>query len=123
MSRPMALPVGPPRRDDSSTSIPPPEPRSSTVSPAFSSASAVGLPQPSDASMASAGTAPACASSYRFDVIGSGSQQPDAPQPQVAFDPLRARLAASPYFRRTAVLIASMPPSPMTFALTNICVE
>ena len=38
---------------DSSTSMPPPEPRSSTVSPGFSSASAVGLPQPSDAATAS----------------------------------------------------------------------
>ena len=36
-------------RADSSTSMPPPEPRSSTVSPGFSSASAVGLPQPSEA--------------------------------------------------------------------------
>ena len=37
--------------------MPPPEPRSSTTSPVFSSASAVGLPHPSDASMASAGIA------------------------------------------------------------------
>ena len=35
--------------------MPPPEPRSRTVSPAFSSASAVGLPQPSDASSAVSG--------------------------------------------------------------------
>ena len=33
MSSPYALPAGPTRRADSSTSIPPPEPRSSTVSP------------------------------------------------------------------------------------------
>ena len=52
---PYALPVGPTRFAESSTSMPPPEPRSSTVSPSRSSASAVGLPQPSDASSASAG--------------------------------------------------------------------
>ena len=55
ISRPYALPVGPTRRADSRTSMPPPEPRSSTVSPAFSSASAVGLPQPSEARKASSG--------------------------------------------------------------------
>ena len=56
MSRPYALPVGPTRRADSSTSMPPPEPRSSTTSPGASDASAVGLPQPSDASTAADGS-------------------------------------------------------------------
>ena len=56
MSRPYALPVGPTRFADSSTSIPPPDPRSSTVWPASSCISAVGLPQPSDAVTASAGS-------------------------------------------------------------------
>ena len=37
--------------------MPPPEPRSSTTSPARSSASAVGLPQPREAATASAGSA------------------------------------------------------------------
>ena len=46
MSRPYALPAGPTRRADSSTSMPPPEPRSSTVSPGWRSATAIGLPQP-----------------------------------------------------------------------------
>ena len=55
MSRPYALPVGPTRLAESRTSIPPPEPRSSTVSPRRSSASAVGFPQPSDAATACAG--------------------------------------------------------------------
>ena len=50
ISRPYAFPVGPTRRAESRTSIPPPEPRSSTVSPAFNCASAVGLPQPNEAS-------------------------------------------------------------------------
>ena len=50
------MPVGPTRLADRSTSIPPPEPRSSTVSPGASSASAVGLPQPSEAATASTGS-------------------------------------------------------------------
>ena len=58
MSRPYALPVGPTRLAESSTSMPPPDPRSSTTSPGRSSASAVGLPQPNDASSASARGAP-----------------------------------------------------------------
>ena len=41
----------------SRTSIPPPDPRSSTVSPGFSCANAVGLPHPSDANTASSGIA------------------------------------------------------------------
>ena len=40
---------------ESRTSMPPPLPRSSTVSPGLSSASAVGLPQPSEACTASCG--------------------------------------------------------------------
>ena len=61
ISNPYALPVGPTRFADSSTSIPPPEPRSSTVSPACSSASAVGFPQPSDAATAFSGNPAICA--------------------------------------------------------------
>ena len=45
----VGLSRGPTRRADKSTSMPPPDPRSSTVSPGFNSARAVGLPQPSDA--------------------------------------------------------------------------
>ena len=60
MSSPNAFPVGPTRRAESRTSMPPPEPRSSTVSPAFNSASAVGLPHPSDAITASTGRTPIC---------------------------------------------------------------
>ena len=61
MSSPYALPVGPTRLAESSTSIPPPEPRSSTVSPALSSATAVGLPQPSEAIVAVSGSSLALA--------------------------------------------------------------
>ncbi len=46
------------------TSMPPPEPRSSTVSPSRNSATAVGLPQPSDASVAACGSSPRCSASY-----------------------------------------------------------
>jgi hypothetical protein len=56
MSSPYAFPVGPTRLAESSTSMPPPEPRSSTVSPAPSAATAVGLPQPSEAIVAVSGS-------------------------------------------------------------------
>jgi hypothetical protein len=56
---------------DSKTSIPPPEPRSSTTSPGFNLANAAGLPQPSKASRASSGICLAWAASYRSEVIGS----------------------------------------------------
>src|SRR4051794_1476272 len=110
------MPVGPTRRADSRTSIPPPEPRSRTVSPSLNSASAVGLPQPSDASMASGGTASACSGAYRFDVIGSGQQRSLVPQPQVAGWPWRARSAACPYRCWTTSLMLSMA------AVSPICV-
>ena len=55
ISRPYALPVGPTRRADSRTSMPPPEPKSNTISPGFRVASAVGLPHPSEALSASSG--------------------------------------------------------------------
>jgi hypothetical protein len=100
MSNPYALPVGPTRRADNSTSIPPPEPRSSTVSPAFSLASAVGLPQPRDAFMASSGIWPASDASYKFEVIGS-HDVPAGDAPQQELPPDRARVAASAYFSRT----------------------
>src|SRR5699024_6822569 len=60
-----ANPVGPTRHAESSTSMPPPELRSSTRSPSCSSATAVGLPQPKLASTASNGSPAAVASSYR----------------------------------------------------------
>ena len=56
MSRPIARPVGPTRFADRSTSMPPPDPRSSTRSPSWSSATAIGLPQPSEASTAASGS-------------------------------------------------------------------
>ena len=83
---------------ESSTSMPPPEPRSSTISPGFSSASAVGLPQPSEASSASAGIAAA----WRFVVEirrdRIGSQHADVPHPHPPSRRCAACSAASPYF-------------------------
>ena len=58
MSTPYAKPVGPTRRAESSTSMPPPDPRSSTFSPALRSATIIGLPQPKLAATASAGSSP-----------------------------------------------------------------
>src|SRR5512142_3439328 len=112
MSRPYALPVGPTRLADSSTSMPPPDPRSRTVSPGFSSTSAVGLPHPSDAATASRGSALVSASEYRSDVIGSPPPQGVGPQqPFVvdALDALLTALAMAPYFSRTAWCTSDMP--------------
>ena len=58
MSTPMARPASPTRRAERSTSMPPPDPRSRTVSPGRSSATAVGTPQPRDASTAASGREP-----------------------------------------------------------------
>src|SRR5919204_4307319 len=80
MSSPYALPVGPTRLADSNTSMPPPEPRSSTVSPARRSARAVGLPQPSDASVAASGSSPRCSASYSASPNLAPSPPPSAHQ-------------------------------------------
>src|SRR5688572_26645096 len=105
------MPVGPTRRAESSTSMPPPLPRSSTTSPSFSSASAVGLPQPSDASTALSGSADVVTASYRSRVIGSvalASEQQDVPQPPANFAPAAARCSASPYFAQTIAFTSDM---------------
>src|SRR5512136_2250683 len=47
MSTPMTFPLDPTLLAAIKTSIPPPDPRSRTVSPSLSDASATGLPQPS----------------------------------------------------------------------------
>src|SRR3954471_822472 len=87
--------------------MPPPEPRSRTVSPAFNSASAVGLPQPSDAFMAVSGTSPSWAESYRFEVIGSQQfSSADAPPQHELPVPDWTRSAACPYFSLTTSLIS-----------------
>src|SRR5215831_18263322 len=89
MSSPYAFPVGPTLRADKNTSTPPPEPRSSTVSPGFSLARAVGLPHPSEASRAVSGTPAPSSALYSSDVIGSQLALPADPPPQQAALPDR----------------------------------
>src|SRR5450759_5452320 len=81
--------------------MPPPDPRSRTVSPGFNSASAVGLPQPSDAFSAASGTSPACPASYRLEVIGSQQLVALGALLQHPLWPAVTRKAAWPYFSRT----------------------
>src|SRR2546428_9414672 len=54
--------------------MPPPEPRSRTVSPGCSAVRAVGLPQPSDASTAPSGSPVVSPASYSCEVMGSPQQ-------------------------------------------------
>src|SRR6185369_8603934 len=108
MSKPYALPVGPTRLAESRTSMPPPEPKSSTVSPGFNSASAVGLPHPSDASTAASGKLPVWPASYKLLVIGSQQPSNAAAAPQHELPPLLRRRAAWPYFSRTISLMSCM---------------
>ncbi len=78
--------------------MPPPDPRSRTVWPAFSSINAVGLPQPSEAATAASGRTPRSPSLYRFEVISSVPQQPEPEQQLTSFAPAAALRAAAPYF-------------------------
>src|SRR4029079_11888008 len=120
MSRPNAFPDGPRRCADRRTSIPPPEPRSRTVSPGLSCASAVGLPQPSDARTAASGSSLVSPVTYRFAVIGSTvpssaappqqeltGPQHDAPAAFALSTPSSTRRAAAPYFSRTVAVSSS----------------
>src|SRR5271168_224917 len=104
ISRPNALPVGPTRFADNSTSIPPPDPRSRTVSPGFSSVRAVGLPHPREASTAFSGKPSVSRAPYKSLVIGSqhriaGSQQAVAPESVML-------LAIAPYLLLISVWVA-----------------
>ena len=115
ISRPYALPVGPTRRADKITSMPPPDPRSSTTCPVSSCASAVGLPQPSDANTAASGNSSVSPFTYRFDVIGSTDPLNSVPPqqelvgPQPGADSLMSstRRAAAPYFSRTISVMSA----------------
>src|ERR1035438_9612150 len=108
MSSPYALPEGPTRFAESSTSMPPPEPRSSTVSPGFSLARAVGFPQPSEARRAASGTLAPSSSLYSFDVIGSQLASRTEPPPQQDPLPDWTRVAAWPYFSFTTCLMSAL---------------
>src|SRR3984957_17462499 len=100
--------------------MPPPEPRSRTVSPALSLASAVGFPQPSEASIASGGISLACAASNRFEVLGWHPQVWEAAvAPQQELPPVVARSAASAYFSFTASLIFASATRPSLLADLN----
>src|SRR5581483_5791017 len=94
--------------------MPPPEPRSRTVSPGFNSAKAVGLPQPREARTACSGITLVSDSPYRLDVTGSPSapQQLDVPQ-QELLAVVRTRTAASPYFSFTTSLMSFGIGSPI----------
>src|SRR5579863_1881677 len=97
--------------------MPPPEPKSSTVSPAFNFANAVGLPQPRDARTASSGIALVWLASYRFDVIGSTHPLELGAAPQQELPRVLTRSAASPYFSRTFSFT-----SMSDFSYLHICV-
>src|SRR5688500_8951858 len=94
--------------------MPPPLPRSRTVSPGTSDASAVGLPQPSDAFTASSGRTATSSEAYRFEVIGLAllSQQavvsPQHESAGAASPTARARAA---YFSRTVARTDSIEAS------------
>jgi hypothetical protein len=99
--------------------MPPPLPRSSTTSPSRSSARAVGLPHPRDASTAVSGREDAVTESYRSRVMGSlpsGPHPHDVPQ-HPPLDPEAARTAASPYFRRTPAFTSPLIVAPRI----NVC--
>src|SRR5215213_10422009 len=82
--------------------MPPPLPRSSTVSPGLSSASAVGLPQPSEAFRASSGTPATSSVAYRSPVIGSAVAVPPQHEgSQHEPDVLVTRRACAAYLART----------------------
>src|SRR5437762_3716772 len=102
MSSPYTFPVGPTRFAESSTSMPPPDPRSSTVCPGSSARRAVGLPHPSDAVTAPAGKSVVSPSEYRLDVMGSPQAQAVGPQHPVLVEALVTDVAMAPYFSRTA---------------------
>src|SRR6478672_10052523 len=86
--------------------MPPPEPRSSTTSPSPRSANAVGLPQPSEARMASFGRQAVSASVYRLDVIGSSTAPPHVPPQHPDLVPAPTSKAAFPYRSRTVLLMS-----------------
>src|SRR2546426_4729440 len=67
----------------------------------LSRASAVGLPQPSDAATASAGSSDVSPHAYRFDVMGSRSPRDAALSQHEASPPAVTRSAALPYLSLT----------------------
>src|SRR5580692_9184684 len=96
--------------------MPPPDPRSSTISPAFSSVRAVGLPHPSEASTAVSGKPSVSRAPYKSLVIGSqhriaGSQQAVAPE-------CATLLAIAPYLLLISTWVAIV--GVLVYAKTNV---
>src|SRR5207245_1295692 len=87
-----------PRTTTSDTAKRPPGLSTRNASPSTRRLSAVGLPQPSDASTAPSGSPVVSPASYSREVIGS-------PQ-QLLFSPSSTRNAAWPYFSRTVSLMS-----------------
>src|SRR5262249_19488690 len=87
--------------------MPPPDPRSRTVSPGFKLANAVGFPQPSEALTASSGSPAVSSASYRLEVIGSQQSARCGAAPQQELPPETTRKAAWPYFSFTTPLIST----------------
>src|SRR5215216_4301054 len=99
--------------------MPPPEPRSSTVSPTCSSATAVGLPQPRLASTAVSGSSSRSRAAYSSapnpgssavaapQQLSSQPQSAGWPQPQPPW-PLVTLVAAAAYRARTCSRRASL---------------
>src|SRR5438067_2377569 len=88
--------------------MPPPEPRSSSVSPSFNSAKAVGLPHPREAFTAVSGREDFCLWSYRSRVMGSILAPQHVGAQQDAASPELARRAACPYLPLITSLTASI---------------
>src|SRR5258707_3758010 len=98
--------------------MPPPDPRSGTVPPGPTCASAVGWPHQSEASIVPSEICRPCAPSYSFEVIGSKERPPAAAAPQQLLPPLVTRNAACPYFSFTTSLMLTLTTSRTTSGMT-----
>src|ERR687889_2722783 len=122
MSNPYALPPGETLLAESSTSMPPPLPRSSTTSPGQSVASAVGLPHPKDAAPAASGNPSSSSAEYPPPVQStptaseSSPRSPADPQHEAGSIPSSTVRAAPAYLSLTR----SRTSSPMTLLPINI---
>src|SRR5438552_3234940 len=93
------------------TSIPPPEPRSSTTSPSSRAATARGLPHPSEARTAASGRWPSSRALYSpgpKQALPPTPQAQDDPPQQSSSGPSAAMIASSAYLVRTAYFVASV---------------
>src|SRR5829696_5079918 len=113
MSSPYALPPGATLLAESSTSMPPPLPRSSTTSPGESVAKAVGLPHPSEAAPAACGSVSSSSAEYPPPVQSTPSasesrpRSPADPQQEAVPVPSSTVSAAPAYLSLTLVRTSS----------------